>query len=101
MLATTIDARRGYVTDLEKDVHWYGDVLGLQVIACPSDLVGDDSPFGKNVKDIFGADFGRGRLVFLDRPRTGGQSLCFPATSAPRRSTPSTSNFLKPSISAE
>jgi Glyoxalase/Bleomycin resistance protein/Dioxygenase superfamily len=53
------------VTDLEKAVHWYSDVLGLQVIAGPSDLVGDDSPFGSIVKDIFGADFGRGRLVFL------------------------------------
>jgi catechol 2,3-dioxygenase-like lactoylglutathione lyase family enzyme len=53
------------VTDLDKAVHWYGDVLGLRVIAGPADLVGDDSQFGKIVKDIFGADFGRGRLVFL------------------------------------
>jgi catechol 2,3-dioxygenase-like lactoylglutathione lyase family enzyme len=53
------------VTDLEKAIRWYGDVLGLQLIAGPSELVGDDSQFGKIVKDIFGADFGRGRLVFL------------------------------------
>jgi catechol 2,3-dioxygenase-like lactoylglutathione lyase family enzyme len=53
------------VTDLKKAIHWYGDFLGLQVIAGPSELVGDDSEFGKIVSDIFGANFGRGRLVFL------------------------------------
>jgi catechol 2,3-dioxygenase-like lactoylglutathione lyase family enzyme len=53
------------VTDLDKAVHWYGDVLGFRVIAGPADLVADDSLFGSIVKDIFGADFGRGRLVLL------------------------------------
>ena len=53
------------VTDLDKAVHWYGDVLGFRVIAGPADMVADDSPFGNIVKDIFGSGFGRGRLVLL------------------------------------
>lgn len=53
------------VTDLEKAIRWYGDVFGLRVIAGPNDLIGDDSYFGQLVKDVFGADFGRGRLVLL------------------------------------
>jgi catechol 2,3-dioxygenase-like lactoylglutathione lyase family enzyme len=59
------------VTDLDKAVRWYGEILGFHVIAGPAELVGDDSPFGQIVKDIFGADFGRGRLVFL----TGGNGV--------------------------
>jgi catechol 2,3-dioxygenase-like lactoylglutathione lyase family enzyme len=53
------------VTELDKAIDWYGDVLGLRVVSGPADLVGDDSPFGNIVRDIFGADFGRGRLVFM------------------------------------
>ena len=53
------------VTDLDKAVQWYQDVLGLAVLAGPVDLVADDSHFGQLAIDIFGANFSSGRIAFL------------------------------------
>ena len=37
------------VTDLDKAVRWYREILGFHVIAGPAELVGDDSPFGQTI----------------------------------------------------
>ena len=53
------------VTDIDKAIAWYGEVLGFRLLAGPIDLVGDDSHFGMLARDIFGEAFGSGKLAQL------------------------------------
>jgi catechol 2,3-dioxygenase-like lactoylglutathione lyase family enzyme len=60
------------VTDMDKAVTWYGEILGFRLLAGPIDLVGDDSHFGLLARDIFGEHFRSGKLAQL----TGGNGVC-------------------------
>jgi catechol 2,3-dioxygenase-like lactoylglutathione lyase family enzyme len=53
------------VTDLDKAIRWYGEILGFPLLAGPADLVADDSHFGQIARDVFGSQFRRGRLALL------------------------------------
>ena len=60
------------VTDIEKAIRWYQDIFGFRLLAGPVELVADDSHFGLIARDIFGAQFRRGRLAQL----TGSNGVC-------------------------
>lgn len=53
------------VTDLDKAVKWYQDVLGFTVINGPVEFEADDSLLGTVVKDIHGPSFKKMRAVWL------------------------------------
>ena len=48
-LGVRLSFGRVTVTDLDKAVRWYREILGFHVIAGPAELVGDDSPFGQTI----------------------------------------------------
>jgi catechol 2,3-dioxygenase-like lactoylglutathione lyase family enzyme len=52
------------VPDLDKALNWY-QVLGFIVVRGPTELNADDPKIGNMVKDIFGADFKRLKLVWM------------------------------------
>jgi len=60
------------VTDIERAIRWYGEVLGFHLLAGPVELVSDDSHFGLIARDIFGPEFRNGRLAQL----TGSNGVC-------------------------
>jgi len=53
------------VTDMEKAIQWYGEVLGYHLLAGLIPLVADDSHFGDIARDIFGPHFRSGKLAQL------------------------------------
>src|ERR671911_2792234 len=53
------------VTDLDKAVKWYQEVLGFTVINGPVEFGADDSLLGMVVKDIHGPNFKKMRTVWL------------------------------------
>jgi catechol 2,3-dioxygenase-like lactoylglutathione lyase family enzyme len=53
------------VTDLDRAVAWYRDVLGFDLLSGPSVLRGDDSHAGKGASDVFGSRFGEVRMSQL------------------------------------
>ncbi len=53
------------VTDLDKAVKWYQEVLGFTVINGPVEFEADDSLLGMVVKDIHGANLKKMRVVWL------------------------------------
>ena len=53
------------VTDLDKAVKWYQEVLGFTVINGPVEFEADDSVPGMVIKDIHGPNFKKMRTVWL------------------------------------
>lgn len=53
------------VTDIEKAVEWYQDVLGSYVLMSPTVIEEDDSQIGRLCTDIFGAGFKSFRIAHL------------------------------------
>ncbi|MEL6579631.1 MAG: VOC family protein [Cyanobacteria bacterium J06621_12] len=53
------------VTDLDKAIAWYQEILGYRLILGPLDLVPDDTHFGRMARDILGSRLKRGRFAHL------------------------------------
>jgi catechol 2,3-dioxygenase-like lactoylglutathione lyase family enzyme len=53
------------VTDLDRAVRWYGDVLGLEPIGSPIEVRACAGHGGAVAADVFGARFGRFRQAHL------------------------------------
>ena len=53
------------VTDLDRAVRWYGEVLDLEAIAGPVEVRAHDGHGGAVAADVFGARFGRFRQAHL------------------------------------
>lgn len=53
------------VTNLEQAVNWYQKVLGFRLIGGPVELITDDSPAGKALKDIHGENLKKMRMSWL------------------------------------
>ena len=60
------------VTDMDKAIRWYDEVLGFPLLFGPVDLVADESHFGMIVEDVFGPQCRKGRLAQLN----GGNGVC-------------------------
>jgi catechol 2,3-dioxygenase-like lactoylglutathione lyase family enzyme len=54
------------VRDLDKVVEWYKNTLGFTVILGPVTIEADDSPNGKLATDIYGPEFKRMRIAWMD-----------------------------------
>jgi len=53
------------VTDLDRAVRWYGEVLGLQPLGPPVEVRAGDGHGGAVASDVFGRGFGRFRQTHL------------------------------------
>ncbi|MDJ0724580.1 MAG: VOC family protein [Prochloraceae cyanobacterium] len=53
------------VTDLDKAIAWYQEILGYRLILGPLDLVPEDTHFGRMAKDLLGSRLKRGRFAHL------------------------------------
>ncbi|MDQ3839593.1 MAG: VOC family protein [Thermoproteota archaeon] len=53
------------VTNLDKAVRWYQEILGFNVINGPVEIVADESSLGTVVKDIHGPNLKKARIVWL------------------------------------
>jgi catechol 2,3-dioxygenase-like lactoylglutathione lyase family enzyme len=53
------------VTDLDRAVNWYQEVLGFTVINGPVEIVADDSLLGMVAKDIHGPNLKKMRMAWL------------------------------------
>jgi catechol 2,3-dioxygenase-like lactoylglutathione lyase family enzyme len=53
------------VTDLDRAVRWYGDVLGLDPIGAPVEVQAGEGHGGAVAADVFGRGFGRFRQAHL------------------------------------
>jgi catechol 2,3-dioxygenase-like lactoylglutathione lyase family enzyme len=53
------------VTDLDRAVRWYGDVLGLEPIGPPVEVRAGEGHGGAVAEDVFGPGFGRFRQAHL------------------------------------
>ena len=60
------------VTDIQKAIDWYDDVLGFPLLFGPVELTADESHFGMIVRDIFGPDCHKGKLAQL----SGANGVC-------------------------
>ncbi|MEM8809679.1 MAG: VOC family protein [Cyanobacteria bacterium P01_G01_bin.38] len=58
------------VSDLDKAINWYQEILGYRLILGPLDILPDDTHFGQLAKDLLGDRLCHGRFAHL---ATGNQ----------------------------
>jgi len=53
------------VPDLDGAIKWYKEVFGFNIIKGPMEIAADESPIGRLIKDVHGAQFEKLRIALL------------------------------------
>lgn len=63
------------VPDLDTGINWYQEVMGFTIVRGPAELTYDDIHIGKALRNIFGSQFKRLRIVWMTSANSIGIEL--------------------------